>query len=53
MRTCAWRRCLARGGRVVASKLDTLGDNRMILALEFLVLCLLVDVLIAVLVLWR
>jgi hypothetical protein len=37
----------------MAAHLDRLGDNRMILALEFLVLCLLVDALIAVLVLWR
>jgi hypothetical protein len=37
----------------MASQLDRLGANGMILALEFLVLCLLVDALIAVLVLWR
>ena len=38
---------------MIARQLDRLGDNRMILALEFLVLCLLADALIAVLVLWR
>jgi hypothetical protein len=38
---------------MTARQLDRLGNNRMILALEFLVLCLLADALIAVLVLWR
>jgi hypothetical protein len=51
--TCAWRRCLARGGRVMASQLDRLGGDRMILALELLILWLLADALIAVLLLWR
>ena len=37
----------------MASQLDRLGGDRMILALELLLLWLLADALIAVLVLWR
>ena len=37
----------------MAARLDRLSGDRMLLALELLLLCLLVDALIAVLVLWR
>jgi hypothetical protein len=37
----------------MAARLDRLSGDRMLLALELLLLCLLADALIAVLVLWR